>query len=542
MGLRDFFRSLMSRSNIENPRVPITSEAIFDVFGLNKSSSGVAVTHDTAFTIPAFFRGVDLIASTMGRVKSPVYKPSSNEGKEKDTAHPAYNILNKRWNNWMSSFAGKQQLVKDALWSGNGFAVILRDVNGLPTQLIPLDPETTFPIVTRNVETAEVVDIVYHTSIQGILGNPAVELDIPFSDCIHLKGLGQTQGIVGMRLIDYAKECMGLGIAVQKYGATYFANGGNPKLVIELPATIKNKEQLEEYRKGLNQIHGGLSNAHKTLLLVSGSKLAATTTINNEEAQFLESREMTAIDVANVLGLPPHKLGAKVNTSYNSLEQEELALLSDTYDKWFVNLESEFELKLLSEFEKARGTRFIQFDREALLAADTSTKIKNVIEKVNAGLMSLNEGRLELNLDTLADENANKHRMPTNLTFSEDVQAPTDLDGDPQADAGQAPDADNATDAEAPTGDDLEEPGGNDAKVHPQFRALKEQTISRLATRLRKAKNLNPGDHIRVFLDALQPFGERGLTSVTSLFDELAAVLPEQYGEVIDRWESTWKI
>jgi hypothetical protein len=79
-------------------------------------------------------------------------------------------------------------------------------------------------------------------------------------------------------------------------------------------------------------------------------------------------------DVANWLGVPPHKLGDNTRTAYNSLEAENQAFLDDSLDYWLVNWEHECREKLLSDRQKQRDTHFIEFERKALVQADLKTR------------------------------------------------------------------------------------------------------------------------------------------------------------------------
>ena len=59
--------------------------------------------------------------------------------------------------------------------------------------------------------------------------------------------------------------------------------------------------------------------------------------------------------MANLLGVPAHKLGADIKSSYNSLEQENQDYLDQCLDFWLVRWEEECWDKLLTEEEKELG-------------------------------------------------------------------------------------------------------------------------------------------------------------------------------------------
>ncbi len=57
-------------------------------------------------------------------------------------------------------------------------------------------------------------------------------------EVLHIPGLG-FDGLIGYSPIAMAKNAVGMAIATEEYGATFFANGANPGGVLEHPGVIK---------------------------------------------------------------------------------------------------------------------------------------------------------------------------------------------------------------------------------------------------------------------------------------------------------------
>ena len=68
-----------------------------------------------------------------------------------------------------------------------------------------------------------------------------------------------------------AKNAIGLAVACDEYGASFFANGASPSAVLEHPGVIKNPERV---REAWQRAYGS-SNAHKTAILEEGICSAA---------------------------------------------------------------------------------------------------------------------------------------------------------------------------------------------------------------------------------------------------------------------------
>ena len=64
-------------------------------------------------------------------------------------------------------------------------------------------------------------------------------------DVLHIPGLG-FDGLVGYSPIAMAKNAVGMTIACEEYGASFFANGANPGGVLEHPGILKDPAKVRE--------------------------------------------------------------------------------------------------------------------------------------------------------------------------------------------------------------------------------------------------------------------------------------------------------
>ena len=72
--------------------------------------------------------------------------------------------------------------------------------------------------------------------------------------------------LVGYSPIALAKNAIGISIACEEYGASFFGNGASPSGVLEHPGVIKNPERV---RDAWQRAYGG-RNAHKVAVLEEG--------------------------------------------------------------------------------------------------------------------------------------------------------------------------------------------------------------------------------------------------------------------------------
>ena len=98
----------------------------------------------------------------------------------------------------------------------------------------------------------------------------------------------------------------------------------------------------------------GLGQAHRWMVLEEGSDFKPLN-LPPEHAQMLQTLEHKTRDIANVIGIQPHKLGDTARKSYNSLEQSNQEHLDDDLDPWLQKWEEELSNKLLTAEEKSSG-------------------------------------------------------------------------------------------------------------------------------------------------------------------------------------------
>ncbi len=526
--------------SLENPAVPLWSPAAYNYLGAPRSSSGVAIDRQTVLGYPAVWRALNLVSHKIGRLPLSVYRRNKDGGREEDTEHPAYWLLSRRPSDLYTPFTFKSTMIAHALLHGNSFAWILRDDVGRPEELVILNPEQTGVAVNRG-------QVTYYVRM-GMDTRTILPENV-----LHIKGLGH-DGLVGYSVLDCLREAFGLGLAAQRYGSVFFRNNGSPgPMILTFPAGVKlDKEQQQQLREQIDQLHGGLDNAHRPMILANGGAIG-NFKIDNNTAQFLQTREFeVAAGIANIFGIPAHKLGVPRNSSYNSLESEERAFLFDTLDGWLVAFEEECESKLLKESQQVRDSHFVEFDRRSLEQADYKTRSESLIAEVNNGLRTLNEARALLNLPSIG-EDGDRLRQPVNITFTDllpeegevDSQVVKDvaLTDDPNPPAEQTA---GPTSGKSPTKDDPVD--GQPVRL----KALLASVVRRWLVRAGKAAEaasrrpdwrtwLESGldEHRGVLVEGIAPASpdpEKAANAMLgALREELSAVLPEQAGTVFER-------
>lgn len=381
MGVLDFLATTPNSTGFS-----LTNPTAWDwLLGGRKSTSGVMVNRDTSLGYPAVWRAVNLISRDVAKLPLVTYERMDDDGKRKATEHPAYKLLKVRPNSEMTAFTFKMTLTAHALLNRGGYAWIERNGAGDPIELIPLDPDATYPIRVNGQM------IFVTTDTDGRMRRLLPE------NVLHIKGLG-FDGLCGYSITEKLNESLGLGLALQRYGSVFFKNNGRPGTIIELPNHLKDAEAINRFKRAWADSMEGVDNAHKVKLLEDGAKVSAVQ-VKNEEAQFLQSREFEIRQIANIFGCPPHKLGDSSRVAYNSLEQENQSYLDDCLDPWLVNWEEECETKLLRTREVDTETHICEFLRQALVRADMTARFSAYQVGVASKILFPNEARIRENLN-----------------------------------------------------------------------------------------------------------------------------------------------
>jgi HK97 family phage portal protein len=412
----------LSQRSLESPTVSLSDPSAFDFLGIGTSpvAAGVRVDRRTILTLDGWWRGVNLIAGSIGRCPLYVFKGERRGNNTVDIPHPAYRLLFQKASEHQTANLWKECMTAHALVHGNGYSFIDRNDNGEPRQLALLAPDRTYPIRVQGV--LWFITHIYTDIYGGVDGRPenkevmgpTTMKILPPEDVFHLRGLGY-DGLVGYTVFDLAGESAGHGLATRQYAARFFSNGAEPRVIIELPQGQTWKpETLQEFLREWNMMHSGVSNSHRTAILTQGATLNAYSA-DARASQLVEQRQFHIREIANWLGLPPHKLGDDSRTSYNSVEAENLAVYNDCYAVWMEKWCREAEDKLFTERQKESYSHFCDFDKTDLIRSDNKTEADALAVKVNNGLLNGDEARATMNLPAMPDGMGKSFRIPVNI-------------------------------------------------------------------------------------------------------------------------------
>jgi HK97 family phage portal protein len=283
----------------------------------------------------------------------------------------------------MTSFVFRETLMSHLLLWGNAYAQVLRNGRGQPIALYPLLPNK------MEVSRAANGDLVYtyrrDTEESRINPNSGI-VTLRRDEILHIPGLG-FDGLIGYSPIAMAKNAIGMSLATEEYGASFFANGANPGGVLEHPGVIKDIQRVKD---SWNSAYQGSGNAHRIAVLEEGMKFQAIG-IPPEQAQFLETRKFQINEIARIFRIPPHMVGDLEKSSFSNIEQQSLEFVKYTLNPWVVRWEQSLQQSLLLPSEK--NSIFIKFNVDGLLRGDYQSRMNGYAVGRQNGWLSANDIR-----------------------------------------------------------------------------------------------------------------------------------------------------
>jgi len=212
------------------------------------------------------------------------------------------------------------------------------------------------------------------------------DIRLKAEEVLHIPGLG-FDGLIGYSPIAMAKNAVGMTLACEEYGASFFANGANPGGVLEHPGVLKDPSKV---RESWNSVYRGVNNAHKIAVLEEGMKYQQIG-IPPEEAQFLETRKFQINEIARLYRIPPHMVGDLDKSSFSNIEQQSLEFVKYTLDPWVIRWEQSLQRSLLLPGEK--GKYFIKLNVDGLLRGDYQSRMNGYAVGRQNGWFSANDIR-----------------------------------------------------------------------------------------------------------------------------------------------------
>lgn len=389
--------SWLTRSSPERPGTSLSNPAswLTALFG-RESKAGVDVNADTAITVTAFWRAINILGDSIAGLPWYVEEVDDENNVFQRKNHPVANVLREP-SNLYTSFVFRHTLTMHACIFGNGYAKIHRSPDGRPVRMTILDARHIRVLVDD--DGIVFYEYRYRNKVELIISD----------DVFHISG-PSLNGVAGLNIIDIHKDNLGTGIAARDFGANFFKNGAHLSGYIKYPTKL-NAEGFDRVRRGWDSRYSGPENSGKTAILDQGAEFQALN-MGPNDAGLLPSQKFNVEDIARITGVPMHMLQALDRATFNNIEQLSLEFGKYTVRPWVKRYEQEANRKLFRTMEKGRYRTRLNMD--AFMRADTEARAEYYNKAIQNGWMSINEVRKTEKLNPVPG--GDKHFIQLNMT------------------------------------------------------------------------------------------------------------------------------
>jgi HK97 family phage portal protein len=377
------------RVEARSEQMLLSDPALAEFLGMNQGSlAGVSVTPETMMGLSAFFRGVSILAGTVAGLPLNTYTKNDKGDRAKVSS-----ILDAPHAD-LTQFEWVELLMCHLIMWGNAYHAPVYTNGGELKYLNPVDPGSVRPVragingLPRN-EWGKWLRV---TDLYG------TQHYLDPTQLLQVKGLGFND-LEGFSLVTIARQSFGTAIAADQAAGRQFGTGlmlgGMLSAAGDADIT---EDEATDIKRSFKQRAQGIQNAGD-IAFIPANVTFTPWTMNNEDAQFLESRHFSIEEQARWLGLPKFLLAEDGASTWGAGLKEMNNGLARYCLRLFTN---RIEQRLSRVVGRPTNTnKYVEFNYADLLQPVPEENIPLIIQQVEAKLLLPNEARRMMNLPPL---------------------------------------------------------------------------------------------------------------------------------------------
>lgn len=326
-----------------------------------------------------------------------LYRREPNGGRTIASEHPLTEVLHDRPNPSTTAFEFREAMIAALLTHGNAFARIEWNGRGQAVALQIL------PNNSVAVERLESGRLRYRVSdVRGGVVNLVQD------EVLHLRYRLGRDGIMGVSPLYLARDAVALALAQSDQAQKQASNDFRPTgaFVFDLPLSADQRASLATHASPF------ASRSQPGVLVLDGGVKWQPFAMTAKDAEFLESRKLSNLDICRIYGVPPSCAGITDNATYSNADQEARALVVRCLAPMARRIEQAMGAALLPAM--SRKTMFIEHDLAGLLRGDMAARYEAYRIGREWGWLSPNEIRGWENLPAI--DGGDERLSPLNMT------------------------------------------------------------------------------------------------------------------------------
>lgn len=369
----------------------------------NGSAGGpntVPVSPDAAMRLSVAFSCIRILTETIGTLPVQVFekKQSSSDAIEVKDHHLSF-LFQQSPNAYMTPVDLVESIALALCQNGNFYGARETNKKGETISIVPYDPMSVTPKMTDG------------RVIFKVWENGRSE-ELPREKVWQVRGFGNDL-LVGLSPLACARKTIDTALVAEAFAARFFEQGGMPSGIVTVDKFL-NDQQRKIARESLQQMMGGLGNAHRFALFEGGMKPVEWHAMPPEDMQLLMTRKFDTQQICRFYRISPHMVADLERATFSNIEQLSLEFVQYTLMPYFRRIEASASRWLLMPGSD-RLNYYMRFNYEGLLRADSAARASFISTMVQNGVMTRNEARGKENLPRSTQEGMDSLTAQVNL-------------------------------------------------------------------------------------------------------------------------------
>ncbi|MFG6535548.1 phage portal protein [Sulfitobacter sp. 1A16787] len=364
----------------EMPRIgsmPQSSPHIMEFLGMGTPGvTGEAVTIDTALRVPAIWAAVNFYANAMAALPIKVFQKNKDGTRAEASDHPAAWVLNKGANDELSAFDWRQSGFTEYTTAGRHVSFLEYNGRGELVAAWPLEHDN---LTVRRMGGK----LRYSYGARG----QTYRAD----EVIDLVMMPRGNGLSARSPVYSNADTIGLALAVTRYGARFFDNGGVPPFTVSGP--IRTAGGVARASEDLTQAVVDASNEGRNALALPEGHTLTPLGLDPEKMQMVEVKRFLVEEFARIWNIPPVFLHDLTHGTFSNTEQQDLHFIKHCLAPLVRKYEQQVNLKL---FGRASDL-YAECNLDALARGVLKDRAEARARQIMTGQLTPNEARAQDN-------------------------------------------------------------------------------------------------------------------------------------------------
>lgn len=382
------------------PTLPVEQRMITEIPGIERPGANLlqvyglgnidlpSVTVDSALTVPAVLAAVTFLPRSLANLSLHLMK-SAEDGADRVSGGLA-TLIEEAPNPEWDSFRLREYFWTQVFTGGRGLLWIERSGSSI-TGLWPIDP-----VVTR-IKRDNMGRTTYEVGGKIYLGSDII--DVPF--------MLRHDGLAHYSPITLGAPVIQLAIAMNTYGAKFFAGGGVPPLALSGPMPV-GPDAMKRAMADIQRSIDSAKSSDKPLFPIPPGYELKPVGFDPDKGQMTDGQRFSVEQIARIFGIPPWFLQDLTNSNFANSENQDLSLVKHLISHWANKLEQQMNLKL---FGQRNNRRYVRHNVDSLLRGDFKTRAEAVASLVQVGVYTPAKGAEFMGLPTPTEPEAQARYM-----------------------------------------------------------------------------------------------------------------------------------